>query len=78
VNSASRVRLVPALAADNLFLLSIDGPASGNYNIEATETLHPPNWRVIGTLNLEVGVPAEFTEKFDLKAPARYYRVSKP
>ncbi len=60
----------------NLLRLRIRGLLPGTYHVEATDTLAPADWHVIGTLNVANGNSAEFTEAISSASPGRFYRIS--
>jgi hypothetical protein len=62
----------------NALRLHVDGFASQTLNLEVTDTLRPPQWRVIGTLKPGTSNILEFTDKIELTTSGRFYRVSKP
>jgi hypothetical protein len=69
--------LVPALGPGRTFRFRVTGAAPGTYHVEATQTLWPPNWQVIGTLIVQPGDTPEFAESIDAAVQRRFFRVSR-
>ena len=74
---SSHIVLSPALAPGRTFRFRLTGAPPGTYNVEATQTLWPPNWHVIGTLTVQPGDTPEFAESIDAAVQARFFRVSR-
>jgi hypothetical protein len=68
------VQVQPYRQADGSVLLSITGPPNDSYDIEATEDFI--NWTVIGTVPLDAGGSADFTDMDAANYPQRFYRVN--
>jgi hypothetical protein len=60
----------------NVLRLHIRGLLPGTYHVEATDTLAPADWQIIGTLNVTNSNSAEFTGTITTASPTRFYRVS--
>ena len=61
----------------NALRFRILGAAPGTYNVEATQTLLPPDWHVVGNLTVHQGEIPEFSEDILPSVQARFYRVSR-
>jgi hypothetical protein len=71
-------RLVCARNPNGSFSLRVDGAVAQKYNIEATETLNPPNWHVIGPLAEDASGTPEFNDQISPASHGRFYRLAKP
>jgi hypothetical protein len=71
--------LVTALGPGRTFRFRVTGAAPGTYgtyNVEAAQTLWPPNWQFIGTLNVQSGNTPEFVES-NAVVQTHFFRVSR-
>ena len=71
------ITLIPLIEAGDTFRLRFNGAATETYNVEATDTLAPPDWKIVSVLKADEKGIAEFSEKLSPARRTRFYRVSR-
>ena len=71
------ITLIPLIEAGDTFRLRFNGAVTETYNVEATDSLAPPNWKIVSVLKADEKGIAEFSEKINLARRTRFYRVSR-
>jgi len=70
------IRLVPELEAANILSVRVWGLRAGPYRVEASQSLHAPDWQLVTNGLVESGQTAEFREQTGSGRPRRFFRVS--